>query len=225
MHIVHLAVGRGVDVVRDAKAAGLPMTAETCPHFLAYTEDDLDRHGPLLKTAPVVKSGTDRARLWSGVASGEIEWVATDHAAGQWPDEKETGSIWTDYGGVPGVELMLPYLYSEGVRQGRITLERMVEITSAAPARFLGIDRSKGRVAPGFHADFVAMTPDERWTVRATALHNLNRYTPLDGETLTGRVRAVYLRGTCVYRRDADGGEHFAAAGTGCWIRRQTRHT
>ncbi len=207
----------------DAREEGLPKNAETCPHFLEFTTDDLRRIGALLKTAPVVKSVSDRARLWEGLASGEIAWVATDHAAGQWPEEKHTGSIWTDYGGVPGVELMLPYLYSEGVRSGRITLERLVEITAGAPARFLGIERTKGRLEPGYDADLVVLAEHETWTVRADDLHNLNRYTPLEGHALTGRVRAVYLRGSCVYRRDEDGSEFFAGPGAGRWVRRQSR--
>ncbi len=222
VHIVHVGAGAALDVVRDAKAEGLPLTAETCPHFLEFTAEDLERQGALLKTAPVVKSAQDRARLWDGVASGDVEWVATDHAAGQWPEEKHTGSIWTDYGGVPGVELLLPYLYSEGVRSGRITLERLVEITAGAPARFLGIERTKGQLGPGYDADFVVLDETETWTVRAEALHNLNRYTPLDGCSLTGRVRAVYVRGQCVFRRDPDGTEFFAPAGTGRWVRRAT---
>ena len=162
-----------------------------------------------------------RQRLWQGLANGELSFVATDHAAGQWPEEKHTGSFWTDYGGVPGVELLLPYLYSEGVRRGRITLEQLTELLAAAPARFFGIDDRKGRLAAGLDADFVVFEPEESWTVRAVDLHSLNRYTPLEGHRLTGRVRAVYLRGEPVYRRGADGSEDFAAAGTGRFQRRR----
>lgn len=220
VHIVHLGTGAALDVVVRAKHDGLPLTVETCPHFLEFTAKDLERQGALLKTAPVVKAEEDRARLWEGLASGEVEWVATDHAAGQWPDEKHTGSIWTDYGGVPGVELMLPYLYSEGVRTGRITLQRLVEVTAAVPAGFLGIERLKGRLARGYDADFAVFDEHETWTVRAAELHNLNRYTPLEGRSLTGRVRAAYVRGQCVYRRDVDASEFFAPPGTGRWVKR-----
>lgn len=223
IHIVHLATGSALDVVTAARDEGLPMTAETCPHFLEFTAHDLAAQGALLKTAPVVKSPVDRDRLWTGLASGELEFVATDHAAGQWPEEKQTGSIWTDYGGVPGVELLLPYLYSEGVGRGRITLERLTEITAAAPARFFGVEGRKGRVAAGLDADLVALDESETWTVRSDELHNLNRYTPLDGYELTGRVRATFLRGERVFRREADGSETFGDAGFGERVRRETR--
>jgi len=220
VHIVHVGSGRAVDLIQEAKSDGLPMSGETCPHFLEFTSEDLADKGALLKTAPVVKGAVDRERLWQGVASGDLDYVATDHAAGQWPAEKHTGDIWTDYGGVPGVELMLPYLYSEGVRKKRITLERLVEVTAAAPARFFGIDGRKGRLAPGFDADVVVFDPDEKWTVRAEELHNLNRYTPHEGQTFTGRVRSLYVRGRHVFHRRRDGRERFAPPGTGRWIRR-----
>jgi allantoinase len=220
VHIVHLASGEALDLVVEARHQGLPISAETCPHFLEFTQEDLTRLGSLLKTAPVVKTESDRTRLWIGLAEGDLAFVTTDHAPGQWPEEKHTGSIWTDYGGVPGVELLLPYLYSEGVCTGRLTLEKLVELTAAAPARFFAIDGRKGSLEPGCDADFVVFDDTETWTVRGDGLHGLNRYTPLEGKTLTGRVRAVYLRGRCVYRREPDGSEMFAPAGTGEWVRR-----
>ncbi len=220
VHIVHLASGEALDLVSEARAQGLPLSAETCPQYLEFTQEDLARLGALLKTAPVVKFAEDRERLWQGLAAGELQHVATDHAAGQWPEEKTTGSIWSDYGGVPGVELLLPYLYSEGVARGRITLERMVELLAAAPARFFGAAGRKGRIAPGYDADLVVFEPQARWTVRAERLHNLNRYTPLEGRTLTGRVRATYVRGELVYRRENDGRETFGPPGWGEWVRR-----
>lgn len=219
-HIVHLSSGAALDLVTAAKSDGVAITAETCPHFLGFTLDDFRRQGSLLKTAPVVKSADDRERLWRGVEDGEIEFIATDHAPGQWPEEKNTGSIWTDYGGVPGVETLLPYLTTEGVSAGRITLERLVELTATRPARFFGIDDRKGALREGHDADFVVIDEDARWTVHGAELHNLNRYTPFEGHEFTGRVRATYVRGRAVFERKADGRELFAPAGSGRWIQR-----
>ena len=220
VHIVHLASGEALDMVSAARFEDLPVSAETCPHYLQFTTEDFSRMGSVLKTAPVVKEESDRQRLWQGLESGELSFVATDHAAARWPDEKETGSIWTDYGGVPGVELLLPYLYSEGVVAGRITLERLTELLCFEPARFFGIDHRKGRLRAGGDADFVVFDEGARWTVKANALHNLNRYTPFEGFELTGRVRATYVRGLCAFERRAEGTEFFSPAGTGEWIRR-----
>jgi allantoinase len=223
VHIVHLATGAALDIITAARDEGLPMSAETCPHFLAFTAKDLQEQGSLLKTAPVVKGEADRDRLWEGLASGELDFVATDHAAAQWPAEKHTGSIWTDYGGVPGVELSLPYLYSEGVRRGRITLERLTELTASAPARFFGIESRKGRLEPGFDADLMALADQETWTVKAENLHNLNPYTPLADYDLTGRVRQVFVRGQPVYRLEDDGSEWLGEPGLGRHVRRETK--
>ncbi len=220
VHVVHLSSGSALDLIAEAREEGLSISAETCPHFLQFTLDDLLRQGSTLKTAPVVKSIEDRERLWKGVADGCIGHIATDHAPAQWPEEKNTGSIWTDYGGVPGVETMLPYLYSEGVSAHRITLERLVELTSAHPARFFGIDDRKGSLREGHDADFVVFDDNVRWNVVGSELHNLNRYTPFEGHEFTGRVRTTYVRGQAVYERKADGRELFAPAGSGRWIQR-----
>jgi allantoinase len=219
-HIVHLASGEALDVVSAARFEDLPISAETCPHYLQFTTEDLVKMGSLLKTAPVVKDEIDRQRLWQGLASGEVSFVATDHAAARWPEEKTTGSIWTDYGGVPGVELLLPYLWSEGVVSGRITLQRLTELLCSEPARFFGVDHRKGWLRPGCDADFVVFDEGVHWKVKADTLHNLNRYTPLEGFELTGRVRATYVRGQCAFERRPEGTEFFAPAGTGEWVRR-----
>lgn len=220
VHIVHLASGEALDLIAEARREGLPISAETCPHFLEFTQADFERLGPILKTAPVVKGEQDRERLWRGIIEGSLSFVTTDHAPGRWPDEKSTGSIWTDYGGVPGVELMLPYLYSEGVCQGRITLERLVELIASEPAGFFGIGHRKGAIQRGFDADFVVLDEHASWTVRAQGLHNLNRYTPFEGRRFSGRIRATYVRGKCAYERRTDGAELFAPAGTGHFVRR-----
>jgi len=223
IHVVHVGSGAALDEITAARNEGLPLSGETCPHFLEFTDADLATQGALLKTAPVVKSAQDRERLWAGLASGEIQHVATDHAAGEWPGEKSTGSIWTDYGGIPGVELLLPYLYSEGYRRGRITLQRLVELVSTAPATFFGIHSRKGRLAAGYDADLAVIDANRSWTVRASEMHNLNRYTPLEGKTLVGRVTATFVRGTRVYDLGADGGETFSPRGFGRRVKRETR--
>ena len=220
VHIVHLASGEALDMVSAARFEDLPISAETCPQYLQFTTEDFEEMGSLLKTAPVVKDESDRQRLWQGLESGELSFVATDHAAARWPDEKETGSIWTDYGGIPGVELLLPYLFSEGVVAGRITLQRLTELLCSEPARFFGVDHRKGRLRAGGDADFVVFDEGARWTVKADILHNLNRYTPFEDFDLTGRVRATYVRGQCAFERRPEGTEFFAPAGTGQWIRR-----
>lgn len=198
LHIVHLACADGVGAVRAAKSRGVPVSAETCPHYLAFTLEDLDRLGGLLKTAPVVKGAEDREALWQGLADGTLDMVATDHAPGQFPEEKTTGSIWTDYGGVPGVELLLPFVMSEGVNKGRISLWRAVQTLCSGPARIHSL-AGKGRLEVGADADFVVFDPHRPWTVRAKELVTRQKYTPFEGWKLTGRVLRTYVRGEVAF--------------------------
>lgn len=223
VHVVHVGCGEALDQIAEARAEGLPMSGETCPHFLEFTVEDFARCGSALKTAPVVKSARDRDRLWQGLRNGDLSFVATDHAAGQWPEEKATGSAWTDYGGIPGVELALSYLYSEGVRQGRISLERMIELISEAPAQFFGVDDRKGALKPELDADFVVFDPEESWQVRGSELHNKNPYTPHEGANLTGRVSQTYVRGERVFHRSSgDGSVSFGSEGYGTFQKRRS---
>lgn len=220
VHVVHVGCGRALEIITEARREGMRMSGETCPQYLEFTEEDLARLGALLKTAPVVKSEADRLRLWEGVSNGEIQHVATDHAAGEWPSEKRTGSIWTDYGGVPGVEHLLPYLYSEGYRKGRIALGRLVELLCEAPAEFFGVASRKGRIAPGFEADLAVLDEDVEWTVKAAGMHSLNRYTPLEDRRLTGRVMSTWVRGKRVFHREANAEPTFGDPGLGRRVRR-----
>jgi dihydroorotase-like cyclic amidohydrolase len=115
---------------------------------------------------------------------------------------------------------MLPYLFSEGVRGRRISLERLTQITASEPARFLGIDHRKGHLRAGSDADFVVFDERQRWTVRAEDLHSLNRYTPLEGRELTGCVRSTFVRGHRVFDRAKTGDVEFGDPGFGAWVRR-----
>jgi allantoinase len=221
LHVVHLGSGEALGLIEQAAREGVAVSAETCPHYLEFTRDDFGALGSLLKTAPPVKDAADRQRLWQGVREGGIAFLATDHAAGEWPREKQTGSFWTDYGGIPGVELLLPWAFTRGVVEGRLTLERLVELLCAAPARFLGLDGHKGALRPGHDADFVALD-EEAWTVTAEGMHNLNRYTPLEGRELAVRVAQTWVRGEPVW--DLAGENVLAGPGHGRLVRRGRFH-
>jgi allantoinase len=202
IHIVHLASAEALNLLSEARARGLHLTAETAPHYLSFTQDDFAKLGSKLKTAPVVKTASDREGLWRGVKDKEILFIATDHAAGKWPDEKQTGSFARDYGGIPGVELLMPWLHSEGLLKGHINLADMIRLLCTAPAEFFGIQQRKGRIQEAYDADFVLFDPSKTWTVEAAALHNLNRYTPFEGWPFTGCVQETWLRGECIFSRN-----------------------
>ncbi len=198
LHIVHVGSRGAASQIMAAKNAGLDLTAETCPHYLAFTSDDFDRYGSALKCAPVVKMSEDRDALWRLLASGDIDFVATDHAPCA-PTQKDTGSAWTDYGGMPGVEWRIPYLFSEGYRKGRLTLDRFIASTSSMAAKRYGLDDRKGAIAVGRDADLAFIDPDRTWTVKGESFGGRGHLTPFAGWEFTGKVVRTVCRGKLIY--------------------------
>jgi dihydroorotase-like cyclic amidohydrolase len=204
LHLVHLGSAAAAASVAAARAAGLDVTAETCPHFLAFTREDFATRGALVKTAPVIKTAADRDGLWRALADGGIDYVATDHAPCPLA-EKVGPTPWEAYAGVTGVETMLPFLLDAGFHRSRLSLARLVEVVAAAPARRWGLDSRKGEIAVGRDADLALVDPDAEWTVRGEDLHSKAGWTPFEGMTFRGRVMRTFVRGRLV---------HDAAAGT-----------
>ncbi|MBI5499731.1 MAG: amidohydrolase family protein [Deltaproteobacteria bacterium] len=216
LHVVHVGAAAAAARIGAARRSGQDVTAETCPHYLAFTRDDFATLGPYLKTAPVVKTAADRDGLWRALADGTLDFVATDHAPCP-RAEKETGGAWGAYGGVPGVETMLPFLLSEGVFAGRMDLARLVEVTSGAAARRWGIWGRKGSLEAGKDADVVLVDPDATWVVRGEELHSKAGWTPFEGRAFRGKVMRTFVRGRQVY--DAGAGV-LGEPGWGEFIRR-----
>jgi dihydroorotase-like cyclic amidohydrolase len=218
IHVVNLSAGDSAAMVLQGMQEALPISSAVAPVHLEFTSAHLAEHGSRLKVIPALKEPGHNARLWEFLRDGAIDVVTAAHAAVQWPEEKSTDSIWKDRAGVPGIELTLPYLFSEGVCTGRISLERLVEVSAKNPARLLGIERIKGALEPGMHADFVVFDDNQSWTVQPTMLHGPNLFTPFEGMRFTGRVRATYQRGRCIFNRTPDGQEMFGPAGAGSWL-------
>jgi allantoinase len=193
LHVVHVGVAAAAEALARAGA-----TSETCTHYLAFTREDFAVHGAALKTAPPVKSKLERERLWALLADGTISYVTSDHAPAS-RREKRTGSVWTDYGGIPGTGTLLPYLLSEGYLAGRLSLARFLEAVSSAAAARFGIDDRKGSIAVGKDADFVLVDTAAKTTVSGSRLYSKGRDTPFEGLTLKGAIRATYVRGGLVY--------------------------
>ena len=201
VHIVHVASAEAARLVQAARARGADISAETCPHYLAFTREDFLRQGAILKTAPVVKAASDRRELWRLLEEGALSFVATDHAPCRYPEDKETGDIWTAYGGIPGTELMLPYLLSEGCTRRALSPQWLAEVGSSAAARRYGLYPRKGSLAPGSDCDLAVVDPTRVWTVDQGALASKGKYTPFHGQAFTGRVEMTVLRGDVVFDR------------------------
>lgn len=216
LHIVHVGSGKGAEVAIDAKKNGANITLETCPHYLEFSYEDLVAKGAVLKTAPVVKTKEDSTKLWKYLSDGGINFVASDHAPCQ-PKEKETNSTWTDYNGISGTELLFPYALSEGYSRGRLTLARLIEVTSSEAAKRFGLYPRKGAIAVDTDADFVFVDPNAKWAVKGEKFGSKGKLTPFEGREFTGKVVQTMCRGSIVYE---DGKGITAAPGFGRFVRR-----
>jgi dihydroorotase-like cyclic amidohydrolase len=193
LHIVHVGTGAAAQLAHEAGAS-----CETCGHYLAFTRDDFAEKGASLKTAPPVKEAHNRDKLWQYLKDGTIDFVTSDHAPAR-PEEKRTGSVWTDYGGIPGVGTTYPYLFSEGYLKGRLSLAQLQALMAGAKARRFGLADRKGAIAPGLDADFVIMDPAARTVLRGAELLSKGKDTPFDGMELRGAILGTWLRGKAVY--------------------------
>ena len=194
VHVLHLSSAEAVPLIAAAKADGVAVTVETCPHYLVFDADEVPEGATEYKCCPPIRSGANRDRLWDALASGLIDFVVSDHSPCT-PDLKrqDTGDFAAAWGGIASLQLGLPAVWTAARARGW-PLERVVDRMARRPADFAGLP-AKGRIAEGCDADLVVFDPDARFQVDARALAHRNPVTPYDGRVLTGVVRATYLRG------------------------------
>lgn len=199
LHIVHLSAARALPVLRAARAEGLPVSVETCPHYLHLSAEAIAGGATLFKCAPPIRCSNNREKLWEGLREGTIDLVATDHSPCP-PEMKRLaeGNFRTAWGGIASLSLALPVMYTEARARG-FGLGEIVRWMAEGPARLAGCDRRKGRIAVGYDADFVVFDADGEFVVDEEHLYFRHRVSPYLGETLRGVVKATYLRGEQVY--------------------------
>jgi len=199
LHIVHLATSQALELLRAAKAEGLPVSVETCPHYLHFSADKIPDGQTLFKCAPPIRSRENREELWRGLKEGVIDLVATDHSPCP-PEMKRLSeqSFRTAWGGIASLSLALPVMWTEARDRG-FTLGDIARWMAEGPARLAGCASRKGRLAKGFDADFVVLEPEAEFIASPGHLHYRHRVSPYLGETLRGRVKATYLRGKCIF--------------------------
>lgn len=202
VHIVHLATSEVLPLLRAARAEGLPITAETCPHYLTFCAEEIEDGATAFKCAPPIRGRAERDALWRALAAREIDLVATDHSPSP-PDLKAigTGDFRAAWGGIASLQVTLPAVWT-GARERGFSISDLATWMCAAPARLAGIEDRKGSIAPGQDADLVIWDPEERRTIDPAALHHRHKLTPYAGRELYGVIRSTLLGGKTVY----DGG-------------------
>jgi allantoinase len=198
-HIVHVAAAEAVDEIERAKGDGVPITAETCPHYLTFAAEQIGDGATECKCAPPIREGRHRSALWDGLRRGVLDLVATDHSPAP-PSLKCPGDFMKAWGGIASLELSLAAVWTESQNVSQdfnpAILSRWM---SERPAALAGLSDRKGRIAPGLDADFVVWDPDAQFTVAAEALQQRHKLTPYAGIRLRGRVAATFVRGQRVW--------------------------
>jgi dihydropyrimidinase len=200
VYIVHLSCADALAEVATAKARGWPVYAETCPHYLALTEDRYDPpdEAEVIKSviSPPLRSDSDRQAMWLGLSRGGLDLVASDHVPDRLAFEKRVPAppFPQISNGAPGIETLLSVVYAEGVGKGRITVERMVDLLATTPARLFGLP-TKGAIEVGRDADLVLFDPAADRVIDQDDLHHTSDFTPYEGMAVPGSVRSVLVRG------------------------------
>ena len=195
LHILHLAVGDGVDLIREAQAKGLKVTGETCPQYLMLTDKDGDRLGSMMKGYPPVRTQYDQDKLWGGLMDGTLSYVCSDHAPHK-PEEKNK-PLWEAPAGCATIETM-PLVLLNSVNQGKLTLNKLVDILSEQPAKMFGTYPLKGAMVPGADADFVIVDLDMEYTFHREQMHSRTKLSPYDNWKLKGKPVQTILRGITI---------------------------
>ncbi len=193
-HVVHLSASGAVPGLRAARRAGVDVSVETCPHYLHFEAGSIPDGATELKCCPPIRDAANREALWVALADGDIDMVVTDHSPCTAELKRgDTGDFADAWGGIASLQLGLPVVWS-GARERGVPLTDVVRWMATAPARRVGL-AGKGEIRVGADADLCVFAPDETWTVDVARLHHKNAVTPYAGRTLTGTVRATWLRG------------------------------
>ncbi len=196
LHIVHISSGRGVALALEARARGVDVSIETCPHYLYFTEDDMERIGAAAKCAPPLRPAAVRDELWQRLLAGDIDMVSSDHSPSS-PDLKLGGDFFRVWGGIAGVQSTLAVLLQRGA-----SLERIAAVTAANPARRFGMANRSG-IAIGMQANCALVDLQATYTLHASDLLYRHALSPYVGSTFRGVVHRTLLRGATIYTNRA----------------------
>ncbi len=193
-HIVHLSSSDALPMIASARREGVPVTAETCPHYLALTAEEIADGATAFKCSPPIREAANRELLWDGLRDGVLDLVVSDHSPSTAAmKELGSGDFGAAWGGISSLQLGLPVVWTQARRRG-FSLGDVASWMAQGPARLAGLAR-KGRIAPGYDADFCVFAPDEGFTVDPARLHHRHPVTPYAGHRLQGAVRGTILRG------------------------------
>ena len=214
VHIVHLSSAEAIPMIREARNAGVKITAETCPHYLHFAAETIPAGATEFKCCPPIRERDNREELWDGLRQGTIDFIVSDHSP--CPGEmklRESGDFMQAWGGIASLQLRLPVVWTEARRRGFSLLD-VTRWLCANPAQQVSFETFKGAIAVGHDADLVIWSPDDQFSVSAASLYHRHKLTPYEGELLNGVLHQTFLRGKKIYDRG-----HFSTSPLGHMLR------
>src|SRR5438067_3094693 len=201
VHVVHHSSADALPLLREAKDEGLPVTAETCPHYLVFAAEEIPDGATEFKCCPPVRERENREQLWGALRDGTVDMVVSDHSpCPPALKRREEGDFLQAWGGISSLQFRLPVMWTEARRRGH-TLEDLARWLAFEPAKLAGLEERKGAIATGRDADLVVFNPDATMRVTPETNEHRHKLTPYDGRELRGVVEATYLRGEKIYER------------------------
>jgi len=218
VHIVHLSSADSIPQLRQARARGIRVSVETCPHYLTFASEEIAEGSTEFKCAPPIRERENREKLWAGLRDGTIDLIASDHSpCPPMMKLREEGDFLRAWGGIASLQIGLPAVWTQARSRG-YALSHVAEWMCRGPAHLAGLEKRKGAIAAGCDADFVIWNPDAKFRVDPARLHHRHKLTPYAGRELFGVVETTFLRGRKVFER----GE-FSAAPEGKILHRDKR--
>jgi allantoinase len=194
VHIVHLSSESSLRIIRDAKNRGLPITVETCPHYLTFAAEEISDGATNLKCAPPIRGAGEREGLWNGLIAGDIDLIASDHSPCPPSMKESNGDFFGCWGGIASLQLTLPAVWT-GARARGVKPEKIAQWMCAATAKLAGLGARKGVLAPGFDGDIAIWNPDASFVVDSDSLLHRHHLTPYAGRELFGVLEATFVAG------------------------------
>jgi len=196
LHVIHVSSGRGVAIAAEARARGVDVSIETCPHYLFFTDEDVERLGAVAKCAPPIRDANEQEKLWTELLQGTVDIVASDHSPSS-PDRK-AGDFWRAWGGIAGVQSTLPVLLERAYHQRGLPLERIASLVASEPARRFKIAR-RGGIAAGAVADLALVDVSGRFVLERDGLLQRHALSPYAGCSFRGIVKQTIRRGETIF--------------------------
>lgn len=199
VHIVHLSSANSIEQIKIAKAKGLPLTVETCPHYLYFCAEEIPNGNTLFKCTPPIRERENNEKLWEALKDGTIDFIVTDHSPAT-PELKkiESGNLKQAWGGIAGIQFSLPIIWTAAKKRG-FTINQIANLMSSKIAEFIGYGSTKGKLKKGYDADIVVWDPEQKFIVEKDSIHYRHKITPYIGQELCGVVKQTYVGGKKIF--------------------------